>query len=253
MAAIMPFLAERDKIVSQQWRMDVVHTKKNRIAKGTYSKSIEIETDPTWPSSHESETGIVQYMLMAKVTKILDPIVWEPLDYTVKQPIWIYQPSPDPPMQASMLSYILGASNIYWSLKTNIVRFGELMPIQFRFIGYSFGTPLHGQPITVEGVVVALLERHQAKDDEWTFEKRKDVQVMSMTVKQDWPMQVEGWERTVHIPIPLARKGPKGFSSTMRTRLFRVSHKLAVTLFFRIGNHPAAPVQTFESSALHHQ
>ncbi|KAF9978535.1 hypothetical protein BGZ73_001954 [Actinomortierella ambigua] len=248
MAAIMPFLAERDKIVTQQWKMDLVHIKKNRIAKGTYSKTIEIELDPTWPSSHQSETGVVQYVFIAKVTKILDPIVWDPLDFTVKQPIWVFQPSPDSPLHSSMLSHILGASNIYWSLKTNTVRFGELFPMQFRFIGYSFGTPLYGQPIAVEKVVVALLERHNAKDDEWTLEKRKDIQMMSMTVKQDWPCQVEGWERTVHIPIPEAGKGPKGFSSTVRTRLFRVSHMLTVKLFFRIGNHPAAPVQTFESN-----
>ncbi|KAG0237974.1 hypothetical protein BGW42_008074 [Actinomortierella wolfii] len=247
-AAVVPFLGERDKIASRTWKMDVVHSKKNRIAKGTYSKTIEVEIDPTWPSSHKSESGVIRYQIIAKVTKILDPIVWEPLDYTIKQPIWVLQPSPDPPVHASMLSYILGASNIYYSLSTNIVRFGELVPIHFRFIGYSYGTPLYGQPVAVEGVVVALTERHQTKDDEWAFEKRKDCQIMSMTVKQDWPKQVEGWERTVCIPIPEPGTGPKGLSSTVRTRLFRISHKLNVTLFFRIGHHPAAPVQTFESS-----
>ncbi|KAF8982473.1 hypothetical protein BGZ46_001199 [Entomortierella lignicola] len=219
---------------SKKWELEVERPKPGWISKGNYARQCAVFLDPSFPSSNVSNFGSMRYIFEARL-KGAKGLSIARTDWIVSQEVWVLNsclpfsstiPIDNPITISNQWRGILPYS---LSIPTDIVHFGQVVPVTIQLGQFKSGSTQEGEEVVVTNAVFKLRESKTfratfVKDTRETFEK-----LMNIPVNTGWLQNVDGWQRTINISLPMAPE----ISGDMQTKYLDVTHELIVVIEFR--------------------
>lgn len=229
-----------------RWKLPVTKPKIDMIAKGCYTKYVEVRIDPTWPSSSTHRQGFVKYAITVccKLDGRMNAIV----THTEEQEIWVLNsvtvPTDQPPMVVSGVAK-QGSLPVLASIPSEVVVMGQMIPVTVQLSPYLVVSKYAGQEAVVLGATFKVKQKHVVHCR--SFDVGESItnngpdlasegvavydDCLNFALTEGWPQSMNGWERTVDIRIP----SDSVISAHTITKYLLITHTLTITLRFRSG------------------
>ncbi|KAF9357765.1 hypothetical protein BGX26_003116 [Mortierella sp. AD094] len=219
---------------SKNWELEVERPKSGWISKGNYARQCSVLLDPSLPSSSFSHYGTMKYIFEARL-KGAKGFGITRSDWIVSQEVWVLNSTLPFSSNIHMDSPIIVQDQ--WkdvlpyslSVPTDIVHFGQVIPVTIQLGRFKPGSAQEGEEVIVNNAIFKLRESKTframfVKDNHETSER-----LMNIAVNTGWPQNVDGWQRTINVSLPMAPE----MSADMQTKYLDVVHELVVVIEFR--------------------
>ncbi|KAG0021828.1 hypothetical protein BGZ82_011194, partial [Podila clonocystis] len=154
-------LRTEDPFKINRWKLPVTKPKIDMIAKGCYTKYIEVWIDPTWPSSSTYRQGFVKYAIMVRYKA--NGRMSEILAHTEEQEIWVLNsvnvPIDQPPVVVSGFA-MQRSLPVQASIPSEVVAMGQVVPVTVQLSPYLAVSKYAGQEVSVLGATFKLRQKH---------------------------------------------------------------------------------------------
>ncbi|KAG0344647.1 hypothetical protein BG005_001746 [Podila minutissima] len=217
-----------------RWKLPVAKPKIDKIAKGCYTKYVEVGIDPSWPSSSTYRQGFVRYAIMVRYK--VNGRMSEFVAHTEEQEIWVLNSAnlltDQPPVVVSELAK-QGSLPVEASIPSEVVAMGQVIPVTVKLSPYLAVSKYAGQEAVLLGATFKVKQKHLVRCR--GFHVGEGVAAydncLNFALAEGWPQSKDGWERTVDIRIP----SDPVISAYTVTKFLFITHTLTVKLRFRSG------------------
>jgi len=228
-------LRTEDPFKINRWKIPVTKPKVDIIAKGRYTKYVEVGIDPAWPSSSTYRQGFVKYAITVRYKA--NGRMNEKIAHTEEQEIWVLNsenvPTGGPPTVVTGFAQH-GSLPVQASIPSAVVAMGQLVPVTVQLSPYLAASKYAGQEAVVLGATYKVKQKHLVRCR--GFHVGEGVvaydNCLNFALNEGWPKNKDGWERTVDIRIP----SDPAISAYTVTKYLFISHTLTIKLLFQTSS-----------------
>ncbi|KAF9216907.1 hypothetical protein CPC16_006242 [Podila verticillata] len=238
-------LRTEDPFKINRWKLPVMKPKLDIIAKGRYTKYVEVRIDPTWPSSSTYRQGFVKYAIMVryKANGRMNEIV----AHSEEQEIWVLNsenvPTGGPPTVVTGVVHH-ESLQVQASIPSAVVAMGQLVPVTVQLSPYLAASKCAGREAVVLGATYKVKQKHRVRCR--GFHVGEGViaydNCLNFALNEGWPKNKDRWERTVDIRIP----SDPAISAYTVTKFLFITHTLTVKLIFQTSSEKDKTYKTEE-------
>ncbi|KAG0343728.1 hypothetical protein BG004_005048 [Podila humilis] len=221
-------ITTEDPFKINRWKLDVVKPKQGFIAKGVYTRYIEVNLDPLFPSSSAHPKTWVKYSIGVKYTasgRMTEQVVLEQ-----EQEIWVLnapQKSFGTPTQgacaAKNKSLVVQAS-----IPSSTVEMGQSLPVTLGVSPFMEVSKFAGQDAVVLWATCKVKETRTIRG-RGTGSGNGVVdasEILSVPLNVAWPENKDGWEHTVHVTLPSS----VSMAAHTATKFLDIATTLSITM-----------------------
>ncbi|KAG0342977.1 hypothetical protein BG000_010870 [Podila horticola] len=211
-----------------RWKLPVTTPTPGIIAKGTYTKYVEVDLNPSWPSSCSHHTGWVKYAITVqyKASGYM-------CEYTASeevQEIWVLNSVHVP--SGPILTVDNAVKNkslpMQMSIPSATIALGQVVPVTIRLAPFLANSKYAGQEPVILWASCKINETRmiRARGINLADGIESVDEVLNTPLNTQWPKDNNGWEHTVHVTMP----SYPVMATDMATKFLDISHNLVVTL-----------------------
>ncbi|KAF8980523.1 hypothetical protein CPC16_007421 [Podila verticillata] len=241
-ATVPSLLHEAEQVFySKHWDLEVLKPKPGLVGKGVYARQVSVVLDPSFPSSSHNVFGSMKYVFEARL-KGAKGFSLARIDWTVHQEVWVLN---------STLPFIYPGVNYIEEESEPVAKFarwnealpfalmvpsktlytGQVVPVKVSLEPFLSASPFAGQEIVILGATFILLETRLFRV-RFVPEVREYVEkVMSIGVNTGWPRTADGWERVIHVSLPLS----PAVSLSTKSRYLEISHSFVLLMDLQVA------------------
>ena len=164
------------------------------------------------------------------------------VDWTVQQEVWVLNSTL--PFIYPGVNYIEEESEpiaqfVRWNealpfaltVPARTLYTGQVVPVKVSLEPFLSASPLAGQEPVILGATFILLETRLFRA-RYVPEVRESVEkVMSIGVNTGWPRTADGWERVIHVSLPLA----PAVSLSTKSRYMEITHTFVLLMDLQVA------------------
>lgn len=218
-----------------RWKLPVTKPKLDIIAKGRYTKYVEVGIDPTWPSSSTYRQGFVKYAIIVRYKA--NGRMNERVAHSEEQEIWVLNsenvPAGGPPTVVTGLAQH-ESLHVQASIPSAVVVMGQLVPVTVQLSPNVVANKYAGRKAVVLGATYKVKQKHRVRCR--GFHVGEGVvaydNCLKFALNDGWPKDKDRWERTVDIRIP----SDPVISAYTITKFLFITHTLTVKLIFQTSS-----------------
>lgn len=211
-----------------RWKLPVTTPTPGIIAKGTYTKYVEVDLNPSWPSSCSHHTGWVKYAITVqyKASGYM-------CEYTASeevQEIWVLNSVhvPSGPILTVDNAVKNKSLQMQMSIPSATIALGQVVPVTIRLAPFLANSKYAGQEPVILWASCKINETRmiRARGINLADGIESVDEVLNTPLNTQWPKDNNGWEHTVHVTMP----SYPVMATDMATKFLDISHNLVVTL-----------------------
>lgn len=222
------FLTTEEPFKINRWKLPVTKPKLGTIAKGTYTKYIEVDLDPSWPSSCTHHEGWVKYAV--RVQYRASGRMHEHTALEEEQEIWVLNSVPVPagPVLAVESVAKHKSLSVQASIPSATIALGQVIPVTIRLSPFLEDSKYADQEPIIIWASCKVKETRAIRGRGFNIGEGVDTvdEVLNTPMNTHWPLGKSGWEHTVHITMP----SYPVMAVDMATKFLDIAHMLVVTL-----------------------
>lgn len=211
-----------------RWKLPVTSPKRGIIAKGTYTKYVEVHLDPTWPSSCTHYRGWVKYAVSVQYRASGRMNEYTALEE--EQEVWVLNSVPVPAGPVLTVENVVKHKSLSMqaSIPSAIIALGQVVPVTVRLLPFLENSKYAGQEPIILWASCKVKETRVTRGRGFNPGEGHDTvdEVLNTPMNAQWPLGKGGWEHTVHIAMP----SYPVMAVDTTTKFLDITHKLVVIL-----------------------
>ncbi|KAG0312016.1 hypothetical protein BGZ97_011498 [Linnemannia gamsii] len=218
------------RLQEQTWDVKLNRTNKT-ITPGMTRYEFEVKLDPELPPTIEGRRGWFHYRFKAHMQRDF-PF----RNMAVKQLVWVYSSSiremevQVPKIYKELWNDILPVT---CTLPSDTLYQGQVVPLTIRIDPFLENSIHKDQELIVTSALVKMKQYTTLREPRMLNKKRKEKKIVFiLPVMEGWPITRQGFERTVMIELPDARK----LAASIETVPVTKAHLLKLIMMVRAGN-----------------
>ncbi|KAG0093124.1 hypothetical protein BGZ92_007365 [Podila epicladia] len=216
-----------------RWKLPVTSPKPGIIAKGMYTKYVEVDLDPSWPSSCSHHEGWVKYVITVQYKASGRMCEYTALEKV--QEIWVLNSVRVPSGPVLAVDNIVKNKSL--SMQTSIpsatIALGQVVPVTIRLAPFLANSKYADQEPVILWASCKIKETRtiRARGINLADGIESIDEVLNTPMNTQWPKGIKGWEHTVHVTMP----SYPVMATDMTTKFLDISHTFVVTLNLKAG------------------
>ncbi|KAF9388801.1 hypothetical protein CPC16_006243 [Podila verticillata] len=226
--ANIQFLTTEEPFKINRWKLPVTIPKRGIIAKGTYTKYIEVALDPTWPSSCTHPGGWVKYAVSVQYRSQGRMNEYTALEE--EQEICVLNSVPVPTGPVLTVESVVKHKSLSGqvAIPSATIALGEVVPVTVRLLPFLENSKYAGQEAIILWASCKVKETRVIRGRGYDASEGQDTvdTVLNTPMNAHWPLSKGGWEHTVHVTMP----SYPAMAVDTTTKFLDITHQLVVTL-----------------------
>ncbi|KAG0033020.1 hypothetical protein BGZ81_009577 [Podila clonocystis] len=216
-----------------RWKLPVTTPKPGIIAKGTYTKYVEVDLNPSWPSSCSHNEGWVKYAIRVQYQASGRMCEYTALEEV--QEIWVLNSVHVPSGPVLTVDNLVKNKSLSMqiSIPSAIIAQGQVVPVTARLAPFLANSKYAGQEPVILWASCKIKETRtiRARGINLGNGTESVDEVLNTPMNTKWPQGNNGWEHTVHVTMP----SHPVMATDMATKFLDINHTLVVTVKLKAG------------------